>query len=390
MIKCKLAIFLGAGFSKEADLPIMSEFGKYSVSQLDSMKRKHGPGSNSPRDAAPLLISNGELFEVFRKYLIDHTPTNLNSFSADNMEDLFTIAEMMYECGMDEIELDRQKKSTMEILLAIKLWLWKIYQRIPIHDPSRYNINIEPYETFISTIHEYGLHNVSIITTNYDMILEYLFHQKGIQVCYPISEELFEFNDLCGAPNVRIAAGLSCLGEISPALCKLHGSINYFIDKNSTNKKLQIVADTAQRPIGKSKIKDKNAPSIMAVDAIYELTENRNLVPEIIPPTYAKFQDSEWLREIWRHAAESLITAHKWIFIGYSFPSSDGFMKSLINLSLMHRKQGFPEIVVVDPDTSGNNRINYACVFDENSFLFEKMKFSEVINSGRFRELIVY
>lgn len=386
MITFKLAIFLGAGFSKEADLPIMSEFGKYSVSQLQSMKQRHGPSSNSPRNAAPLLIGNGQLFEDFRKYLIDQSPINPNSFSADNMEDLFTIAEMMYECGIDEIKLNGQNKSLIEILLAIKLWLWKIYQRIPIHNPSRYGISIKPYETFINTLNEYGLHNVSIITTNYDMILEYLFHQKGVQVCYPISENYFEFSDLC-APKVRIASGLSKFGEISPVLCKLHGSINYFIDKRLTNRKLQIVADTAQSPIGKSSI-DKNAPSIMAVDSIYELTENRNLVPEIIPPTYAKLQDSDWLREIWRHAAESLIAAHKWIFVGYSFPGSDGCMKSLINLSLMRRKQGLPEIIVVDPDKNGKTKNNYTNVFGENNFRFEKMKFSEVIDSGRLRELI--
>lgn len=392
MATIKLALFLGAGFSKEADLPIMSEFAKYSVSELQSLKKKHGPSSNSPREAASLLIDNGQLFEDFRKYLKDQsTKSNIsiNSFSADNMEDLFTTAEMMYECGIDEIKLNGQNKSLIEILHAIKLWLWKIYQRIPIHNPSRYGISIKPYETFIDTLNKYNLHNVSIITTNYDMILEYLFHKKGVQVCYPISDNNFEFNDLC-AQKLRIASGLSKIGESSPVLCKLHGSINYFsdkTDKSSTNRKLQIVADTAQCPIGKSRI-DPTAPSIMAVDSIYELTEKRKLIPEIIPPTYAKLQDFGWLREIWRHAAESLITAHKWIFIGYRFPSSDGFVKSLINLSLMRRRQGLPEIIAVAPDRNGETKKNYTNVFGENRFCFEKMEFSNLVNSRRFGELI--
>lgn len=386
MATIKLVLFLGAGFSKEADLPIMSEFAKYSIRELQSMKKKHGPSSNSPREAASLLIDNGQLFEDFRKYLKDQSTISINSFSADNMEDLFTTAEMMYECEIDEIKLNGQNKSLIEILRAIKLWLWKIYQRIPIHNPSRYGISIKPYETFIDTLNEYNLHNVSIITTNYDMILEYLFYKKGVQVCYPISEDHFEFNDLC-APKLRIASGRSMIGKSSPVLCKLHGSINYFTDKSSTNRKLQIVADTAQCPIGKSSI-DPNAPSIMAVDSIYELTEKRKLIPEIIPPTYAKLQDFVWLREIWRHAAESLITAHKWIFIGYSFPSSDGFIKSLINLSLMRRRQGLPEIIAVDPDRNGETKKNYTNIFGENSFRFEKKKFSDLVNSRRFGELI--
>ena len=386
MIQRKLALFLGAGFSKDADLPIMSEFAKYSDSQLKSMKQKHGPTSNSPRNAAPLLIHNGELFESFRQYLKNITPIKLSSFSADNMEDLFTIAEMMFNCNFAEINLNGKNSSLFEILLAIKLWLWKIYQRIPIHNPSRYGITIEPYNTFVKSLYEYGLHDIAIITTNYDMVLEYLFHQRGVQVCYPISERNFNFNDLC-APHIRIASGLSLLGKTAPILCKLHGSINFFSDRKSNNSKLHIVADTAQSPIGKSRI-SANAPSIMAVDAIHELTENRNLVPEIIPPTYAKLRENDWLREIWQYAAESLISAQKWIFIGYSFPSTDGFMKSLINLALMRRKGVLPEIVIIDPDTTGNNKNNYVQFFGDNTFHFVRKTFSDFVNSGNLNDII--
>ena len=109
MIKCNRAIFLGAGFSKDADLPIMSEFGEYSVNELQSLKDKHGPNSNSPRNAATLLINKGELFEEFRKYCIDHKPPELKSFSSENMEDLFTIAEIMYQCGKRNIEINGEK-----------------------------------------------------------------------------------------------------------------------------------------------------------------------------------------------------------------------------------------------------------------------------------------
>jgi hypothetical protein len=94
----KIAIFLGAGFSKAADLPVMSEFARYSESELQSLKQKHGPGSQSPRNAAGLLIDKGELYESFRKYLNEIAPFRLSSFSADNMEHLFIMAEMMHNC----------------------------------------------------------------------------------------------------------------------------------------------------------------------------------------------------------------------------------------------------------------------------------------------------
>ncbi len=375
----KIAIFLGAGFSRAADLPVMSEFARYSESELQSLKQKHGPGSQSPRNAAPLLIDKGDLYESFRKYLNKMAPCWLSSFSADNMEHLFIMAEMMHNCKFPEINLNGQDRSLCEILRAIKLWLWKIYQRIPIHNPSRYKITEEPYNIFIKRLYQHGLNDISIITTNYDMVLEYLFHQQGAQVCYPISENNYKFEDLC-APNIRIASGLPPDGKNAPILCKLHGSVNFFSEYNYNDRKLHIVADTAQKAIGSSTISPR-APSIMAVDAIHELTVNRGLVPEIIPPTYAKLRDNEWLRDIWKYAAKSLINAQKWIFIGYSFPSTDGFMRSLINIALISRNGApLPQVIVVDKDEEIKK--NYTEVFGKQPFTFSKESFTDFIASG--------
>ncbi len=351
----KIAIFLGAGFSSEADLPVMSNFGRYSRDQLGTMTRKHGYGSGDPRDAAPLLIKNGKLYEEFCGFLQTYNKLNLTSFSADNMEDIFTLAEMMSVCGFENVQLNNYRKPLNEILEAIKLWLWKIYQRIPLHNPQRYKIDIHPYNIFIEILEKFGLSNISLITTNYDMSLEYIFLQKGIQVNYPISEEHFGFYDLCPqSSRVAVCAPSKPVKEI-PFLCKLHGSVNYFIKESKTpqnivNRKpgdkklddtnnLKIVADVANSSIRKSTIPN-NAPSIMAVDAIYVLREVEGFIPAIIPPTYAKLRDYPWIRDIWRQAADSLIAADKWIFIGYSFPSSDGFMKSLISLArISHEKR---------------------------------------------------
>jgi len=83
MMQPKIAIFLGAGFSKAADLPIMDKFAEYSKTELRNIEQRHGPGSQSPRNAAPLLIENGKLYESFRQYLNNMAPIRLSSFSAD-------------------------------------------------------------------------------------------------------------------------------------------------------------------------------------------------------------------------------------------------------------------------------------------------------------------
>lgn len=384
MDKRDTAIFLGAGFSQEADLPVMSTFGEYSKKQLQSLKDKHGPGSKSPRDAAPLLIKNGEIFEAFQTYCKNHLPKGW-PFNPENMEHLFTVAEMMNECGTRSLELVGQQILLPNLLAAIKLWLWQIYRRIPVHNPSRYKIDIEPYDLFVQTICEYGLENISVVTTNYDLILEYLFNKMGLKVRYPLDEQQFEFLDLCDYPDKRIASGIFESGEAMPLLCKLHGSVNYFENQESAEGKLRIVADTAKNSIGKSKIKP-GTPAIMAVDAIYKLAVENKFLPAIVAPSYAKLQGRGWLREIWRCAAETLSTARKWIFIGYSFPPSDGFMKSLINLSVMLRKHDPPEVIVADP--SKQTQHNYEQVFGKRFRPYPE-KFSQFIKSGHFRDNIM-
>lgn len=239
-------------------------------------------------------------------------------------------------------------------------------------------------KVFFKCLQQYGFHKITIITTNYDMIIEYLLHRKNVRVCYPISEKIICFDDLCD-PTTRIATGLSKNGTLAPILCKLHGSINFFTTSIINDNKLHIVADTAQCKIGESKI-CPNAPSIMAVDAIHELVKNRGLEPEIIPPTYAKLRTDAWLRNIWQYAAESLINTNKWIFIGYSFPSTDGFMRILINLALMSRNGMFPEITIINPD--GRMRINCCQIFAGNPFNFVEKGFSEFITSGEVYDVI--
>ena len=386
-MKIETAFFLGAGFSREADLPVMQAFGKYSVSQLKSLINKHAPGAEDPRKVAPSLIENGDLFEAFRQYLREHSPPMYRTFDHNNMEDIFATAEMMRECGQNSIELKGSDVEILRLIAAIKLWLWKIYQRIPIHNPDKYGIDASSYYKFVDIINDYGFDRLSIITTNYDMILEYALHQKKIQCCYPIDESHYNFYDL-SKTDKRVACNWS-KAKNSPVICKLHGSVNYFANPEDNNGEyLKVIADTAQKKIGESSI-SKKAPSIMALDAP-RLLSKENLFPEIIPPTYAKLHGYAWLRDIWANALEAFVNAQKWIFIGYSLPNSDGFMKSFINTALTMRKKGAtPEIQLIDPDCDGMTKANYNRFFGEKNFLHQELRFSEAVNSGFLQSLIV-
>jgi hypothetical protein len=101
-------------------------------------------------------------------------------------------------------------------------------------------------------------------------------------------------------------------------------------------------------------------PAIFAVDAIWSLRKQRsNLVPAIVPPTYAKLGRKEWLVQIWAHALEALRTAKTVLFIGYSMPPSDGAMRALIHGAFATGRASSPRrVIVIDPgeETQENYR----------------------------------
>lgn len=397
MDKQKIVLFLGAGFSFEAHQPIMNKFGKFSEGQLYGFPPFNGIIKHKKWNAYDLLKKSGEIFEGFRKYC--KVQTKLNQFN-DNMEELFTLAEMMKECGykyltlnIEDIETNENKKikiSIHNLLISIHLWLWQIFRRIPLNNPNKWPVKQKPYKEFIRILNNYGTKNFHIITTNYDLILEYLCNQEGIKVHYPLNQFQFE-KDICHPHHPSTGAFVSGYNgerdKDSLTICKLHGSINFFRENNTSNTNLKVIADTGGK-VGKSKIVDL-LPTITALDSIYELYKNRNLIPFIIPPTYAKLSGFNWMKPTWKNSAEALSEADKWIFIGYSFPASDGHIKSLINLAFINRNK-VPDIKIIAPKEDEAQIIsNYKHALGKDIFKndiakFHGKKFSEFIMDGDF------
>jgi len=397
MSKDKILLFLGAGFSREAFLPTMNEFGEFSQAQLLGSTRFDGIKNKKNYNSYSILKRSGEISEGFRRYckkIKENYP-----FDDNNMEHLFSLAEMMDKCGYDHLSMDitnietNEKKteeiSTKDLLKSIKIWLWQIYRRIPLNKPSKWGVKREPYVRFIDIIREYGFDNITVLTTNYDMILEYLCSIKGfeVKVYYGIKDNL-KYKNVCKQANLYNFYNEE---ESQGNLClyKLHGSVNFFEkqeDPSDTERSLYIIPHTGGTS-GGSNLKNNRLPSITALDSIYELySKKKKLIPSIIPPTYAKMQDYNWLKSIWNHSANALSSSNKWIFIGYSFPPSDGHMKSLINLSLIKRNN-IPRVLVVAPEKDKKDKCqiktNYKQVFGDN-FEFLGKEFSEFIMDGSF------
>ena len=63
-----IVLFLGAGFSKDAGLPIMRKFGEASDKEYKSLLKHTYPETPSFRNAAPMLREAGLTFQHFQEF----------------------------------------------------------------------------------------------------------------------------------------------------------------------------------------------------------------------------------------------------------------------------------------------------------------------------------
>lgn len=391
----EVVLFLGAGFSCEAHQPIMNKFGEFSKAQLRGSNENSYAGgfkgidTQKKYDSYQTLKSCGEKFEALRKYCRENSA--FTDFDANNMEDLFTYVEMRDMCSLPDLQLEIRDKannitneriSNQELLEAIKIWLWQIFRRVPINRPKRWSLNKkcidrEPYIAFINALKNYGFDKISILTTNYDLIIEFLCNYIDSKVYYAI--EKYEPESI--TEHTYGNFGSKNNNKQSLTLCKLHGSVNFF-EHNDDSNKFYIISDLGGK-IKKSSVKE-TVPAVSALDAAIHILKDKSLFPAIIPPSYAKMQKCYWLNDVWHYASKSLKNAQKWIFIGYSFPPSDGHINTLINLALINKKDR-PKVIVVSP--SSDIIRNYKRLIDEN-FTFYRKEFSDFIRSGDFKKEI--
>lgn len=349
-MKKNIVLFLGAGFSKGIGLPTMNAFGPYAKNHLSRIDK---PGHVN-RFAVPDLLRAGKMFIDFQNYC-KNAEIHV-SIDTENMEEVFGIAECLRQSGIEEIELNSKKVPISELLSNIKLWLWKNYHEFPPLNQERKEEISEDNDickNFVKFLKDNNLSDmITVITTNYDLVMEYYFWDSDIKCTYPIQHEHADKIVVVDRTDYDNFALWGERQSNAPVLCKLHGSINYF---ESGKDKCFISTDIANpgERFGGSTIPEPKRPAIFAQDAVWHMQnrDKKSLTPAIIPPTYAKLQQVSWLSDIWGHAFKSLMTAKTLIFIGYSLPQSDGFMFSFVRAAMSARnKNDSLKVCVINPD----------------------------------------
>jgi len=370
-----IVLFLGAGFSRDAGLPTMGSFGKNSC---DEFRALHAQAKSRKRNrlSTEMLLDAGRVFKGMQKFC--RQGSGRVRIDPKNMEEVFCVAEALAESLIDPrlftqfVRQDRPCRMGGKLALpaghvvkSIQFWLWNIYQgfpplndTLPVKRRKKLQAHAESYKGFFKYLAQDGLvPRTVVITTNYDLVVEYYSWKASKQTFYPL-EEGVDFTTIQAGPNT-LAPYVNTLSRARPKedprrileVCKLHGSVNYF---ELSDGRLAISDDVAYpgARIGLSPIPPGDTrPALLAQDAIWVLREKYDpgLTPAIVPPTYAKLQGQSWLRKIWNRAFKAICDAKLILFIGYSLPASDGFMRAMFQGALASREDEGPDICVVDP-----------------------------------------
>jgi len=387
-----IVLFLGAGFSSAAGHPTMNQFGEDSRRELDNLEQ-----DSNIKKAGEDLLNAGRVFKEFQEYCRKYEKIDIN-----NMETLFSLAEAMPNMGIELEDELRNCKNAKDLIRNVRVWLWKIFQRLPainyeenkLHEyrksPIREDLwfkrdtgiaigNPKPYRKLFKLIKKENLSSrLTVITTNYDIVFEYFAFDNDIQCTYKV--EKYEHESSKKKKKYFIVPDDN---EKATLLLKLHGSINYFFQfeekengSHQRNDKISI-----------SKEVENGRPAILWLKSYSEIKkDNENLVPAIIPPTYSKLKGYEWLINIWREACEAIKDANTIIFIGYSFPQSDGFMQAFMQNAMIERNRNIKKelkIYVIDPGRLCEVKKSYKKVFGMVEYItlkYIRKTFKEAMN----------
>lgn len=193
-------------------------------------------------------------------------------------------------------------------------------------------------------------HQVSIISTNYDIEIEQeLYNRLGYHQVF----DSVDFGTCVRAPDSGTVHKRP--KEAPYSVLKLHGSLNQL--------RCSVCDNIYVNPVGAiaylSFVLDDLAEPGNADNAGLQVLEtseadtchcgHRPLRHVIIAPSYVRDVRDPILLEIWRNALEALRQADRWIIIGYSLPPEDVAIRSMFLRAFQGRDlgKGPPEVTVV-------------------------------------------
>ncbi len=334
--------FLGAGFSAAYGLPVMNEF--FSAARQSK------------------LLQPWERIFLAEVQRFAHMGVRLVTISRNNMEEILSFLEMAEQAGQVPqrlTELAKVGNKAVPPLELLRSIIARVYGPLDANkftlpsnvsqrayalfgfdgdDPS---LQFPPVQRrFLPAIPNKNLsppnfRSSTFITTNYDLCFETQLLSMHPQLRLNLIGDWISAE---GHPQLRTDM-LRLYDHESPAkLIRLHGAVNWISPGMVVN----------GRPYKFRVISHINPKNNLPRGIDEEFYVGGNAAPIIVAPTVFKHQADGPYAEQWCEAAKALAAATQLVFIGYSFPETDAYMRYFLGASLAENV-ALEAIHIIDP-----------------------------------------
>lgn len=340
----KNVYILGAGFSKELGVPLQDEF---------------------LLAAREVYFTNPTVYKYFERVLEYQDKLsrmkNYLSYPLLNLEHLFNLIEMdIFYSG--SIEVEKIKNDFTRLICDVLI----DKTPCPFYNDKKGQLRQDDiYKSYVSFIslfikdftHTLSFYEDTIISFNYDLVLEgaaSIYNwRRNEEVPRRQNPGSIKFNTSFNSDKIKI--------DHVSSYFKKNREDSYFPPSD-------LFSD------------DANSIKLIKLHGSINWNNSDDGKTFIVPPTWNK--SDQRIKGLWNKAYQELKTAKRIIIIGYSFPDSDIYVKSLLALALNENKI-LQHIYFINPDKDSTKR---ACLslldkhFDKYCS-YNEWKFSEFINT---------
>ncbi|GEM_PF-5585287 len=312
----KDVFFLGAGFDKEYEQPLMRDF-------CDDFESLYGDSVVHLKNHCFLSLTEQRILheDAVLQNDLDLYFRIVKKLKMELQSDIEEILDFAYT------NLDEETRRIFFCLFHYVLFLreLKFYRSKTYFDHSKSEGCRFLYHAILQGSGVDSQENVVVITTNYTAFVE-REHPKGDREqnsrSYPIQSVSADY--------------FGTTAELDyPCALKLHGAQVFYKEKNTRNLLLKFTDE------GKSFATYESFK--LSRGNLGEHLDNQGFHEQIIiPPIKNKrklIENSEYLKKIWNCAEKELFSAHRVFFIGYSFNNEDTEVEELLSKAKLEEKR---------------------------------------------------
>lgn len=350
--KTETVVFLGAGISYIAGVPIQSEILKEICSNSEIISSKNGStfinfikdnfnyGNNC--DNFPSI----EEIYSFLDFFISQNENLNRHYSVNKLKDIWQILTQLI-CRVIEKQLYNDEKATQ---IYHKFWqeLFNLNQKFSIITTNYDSCFFESFDKFYA--------KNCLIDYNIDFANYYEDYSKGIHGFF------WWVKPDNNTKNSKIVN-----------VYKLHGSLDWLYCSNC-NKVMYTPFIHANYNLDNGLLKEPTMYGLNNKNTVAKCPLDKcNYEILIVPPTYNKNFKNSILKELYFKALYDLRHAKNIVFIGYSFPDADYNIKALFSRVDMKRKK----VIVIDKKLDDSKIRKYKSICENT--IFKEIAFENCI-----------